>query len=139
MLAAPTSRGNITIRSTDTADLPEINLNWLDTETDQEVAVAAFKRARDVFQSEAMRPVLVGDEFFPGSEYQTDEEILDIIRNAAMTLYHPACTCRMGTEDDPMAVVDSRGRVFGVTGLRVVDASVFPFLPPGHPQSTICT
>ncbi|KAL5357414.1 hypothetical protein BJX96DRAFT_144432 [Aspergillus floccosus] len=138
VLAAPTSRGNITIRSIDTADLPEINPNWLDTETDQEVAVAAFKRARDVFQSEAMGPVLIGDEFFPGSEFQTDEEILEIIRNAAMTLYHPACSCKMGTEDDPMAVVDSRGRVFGVTGLRVVDASVFPFLPPGHPQSTIC-
>ncbi|KAL4892540.1 hypothetical protein BDV59DRAFT_180136 [Aspergillus ambiguus] len=138
VLAAPTSRGNVTIRSADTSNLPEINLNWLDTETDQEVAVAAFKRAREAFQSEAMRPVVIGDEFFPGNDYQTNEEILDVIRDMAMTLYHPACTCKMGVQDDPMAVVDNRGRVFGVSGLRVVDASVFPFLPPGHPQSTIC-
>lgn len=138
VLIAPTSRGNVTISSADTSDLPVINPNWLATETDQEMVVAAYRRARDIFRSEAMAPIVIGDEFFPGDEYETDAEILDIIRDTMMTLYHPSCTCRMGTRDDPMAVVDSRGTVFGVTGLRVVDASAFPFLPPGHPQSTVC-
>jgi choline dehydrogenase len=54
-----------------------------------------------------------------------------------MTVWHPACTCKMGKSSDPMAVVDSKAKVFGVTGLRVVDASAFALLPPGHPQSTV--
>ncbi|KAF9882808.1 hypothetical protein FE257_005140 [Aspergillus nanangensis] len=136
-LEAPTSRGNITIRSSDAAELPVVNPNWLATKTDQEVAVAAYKRVRDILRSNVINPVIIGDEFFPGPQYQTDRQILDVIRNTAMTSYHPAGTCKMGTVRDPMAVVDSRGRVFGVTRLRVVDASAFPILVPGHPQSTI--
>ncbi|RHZ73101.1 hypothetical protein CDV55_107620 [Aspergillus turcosus] len=136
-LVAPTSRGNVTIASNDTSDLPIINPNWLSTEADQQVAIAAYKRIRDMFHSEAMAPIVVGDEYFPGSQYQTDAEILEVIRNTMMTIYHAACTCKMGTRDDPMAVLDSRARVFGVDRLRVVDASAFPILPPGHPQSAV--
>ena len=55
-----------------------------------------------------------------------------------MTVWHAACTCAMGKATDPMAVVDSSAKVIGVSKLRVVDASAFPLLPPGHPQSTIC-
>jgi choline dehydrogenase len=54
------------------------------------------------------------------------------------TVWHAACTCRMGLESDPMAVVDSHARVYGVQGVRVVDASAFALLPPGHPQSVVC-
>lgn len=86
-----------------------------------------------------MASVLTGPEYFPGIEIQTDEEILEVIRNTMMTIYHAACTCKMGTSNDSMAVVDNKARVFGVRGLRVVDASAFPLLPPGHPQSTVCT
>lgn len=137
-LVAPTSRGNVTIASNDTSDLPIINPNWLSTEADQQIAIAAYKRIRGMFHSTAMAPIVVGDEYFPGSQYQTDAEILEVIRNTLMTIYHAACTCKMGTRDDPMAVLDSRARVFGVDKLRVVDASAFPILPPGHPQSTVC-
>ncbi|KAH2804908.1 hypothetical protein KXW38_000762 [Aspergillus fumigatus] len=136
-LVAPTSRGNVTIASNDTSDLPIINPNWLSTEADQQIAIAAYKRIRGMFHSTAMAPIVVGDEYFPGSQYQTDAEILEVIRNTLMTIYHAACTCKMGTRDDPMAVLDSRARVFGVDRLRVVDASAFPILPPGHPQSTV--
>lgn len=137
-IVAPTSRGNVTLRSGNVADLPVINPNWLDTEIDQKLAVAAYKRMRDMFRTSAMKPILHGPEYFPGLEYQSDEEILELIKSTLMTIYHASCTCKMGTRNDSMAVVDHQARVFGVTGLRVVDASAFPFLPPGHPQSVVC-
>lgn len=137
-LVAPTSRGNVSIISADTRDLPIINPNWLATETDQQVAVAIYKRTREAFGSAAMAPVVIGNEYFPGDQIQTDAEILDVIRQTLMTIYHASCTCKMGTDQDRMAVVDSRARVFGVQQLRVVDASIFPVLPPGHPQSVVC-
>ncbi|KAL2846198.1 GMC oxidoreductase [Aspergillus pseudoustus] len=136
VLVAPTSRGTVTLRTADTTDLPLINLNWLDTKSDQEVAVAMFKRMREVFASPAMRRVVIGEEYFPGKQVQSNEDILEYIRENVMILWHPSRTCKMGTADDPEAVVDSRARVFGVNHLRVVDASAIPFLPPGHPQST---
>lgn len=138
VLITPLSRGNVTLKSADTSDLPIINPNWLGDTADQEVAIAMFKRMRKAFQSEAMAPVIIGDEYYPGTGVQSDSEILEFIKNNVMTLWHAACTCKMGTSDDDMAVVDSQARVFGVNGLRVVDASAFPFLPPGHPQSTVC-
>ncbi|GLB02691.1 hypothetical protein AtubIFM57258_006150 [Aspergillus tubingensis] len=137
VLITPTSRGNITLRSADTDDLPVINPNWLATQSDQEVAIAMFKRVRAAFQSKAMAPVVIGKEYNPGLEVQSDEQILQWIKDNVMTLWHAACTCKMGTSDDEMAVVDSQARVYGVQGVRVVDASAFPFLPPGHPQSTV--
>ncbi|KAJ5946731.1 hypothetical protein N7454_003570 [Penicillium verhagenii] len=137
VLISPTSRGNVTLKSADTSDLPIINPNWLGETADQDVAIAMFKRMRQAFQSEAMAPVIIGDEYYPGTQVQSDSEILEFIKNNVMTLWHAASTCKMGTSDDDMAVVDSQARVFGVDGLRVVDASAFPFLPPGHPQSTV--
>jgi choline dehydrogenase-like flavoprotein len=137
-LVAPQSRGTVTISSTSTFDLPVVNPNWLTDPVDASVAVAAYRRVRQAFASRAMRPVLADlTEYFPGPEVQTDEQILQTIRDSVHTVYHAACTCRMGRADDPNAVVDSRARVIGVTGLRVVDASSFALLPPGHPQSTI--
>ncbi|KAJ5273652.1 Dehydrogenase patE [Penicillium angulare] len=136
-IVAPTSRGNVMINSANMADPPIINPNWLATETDQRVAVAAYKRIRDIFNTTAMKPVLAGPEYFPGFSVSTDDEILALIKQTMMTIYHAACTCKMGVQNDSMAVVDSRARVFGVSGLRVVDASAFPILPAGHPQSTV--
>ncbi|KAJ5123515.1 hypothetical protein N7448_009612 [Penicillium atrosanguineum] len=137
VLVAPQSRGNISLKSADTNDLPIINPNWLDSTADQEVAIAMFKRMREAFQSDAMAPVVIGKEYYPGEAVQSNADILEFIRNNVMTLWHAACTCKMGSSDDEMAVVDSQARVYGVQGLRVVDASAFPFLPPGHPQSTV--
>ncbi|KAL4883553.1 hypothetical protein BJY04DRAFT_184878 [Aspergillus karnatakaensis] len=131
VLIATTSQGTITLASSDTSDPPIINPNWLDTESDQQLAVALLKRIRHAFQCEQINTILIGEEYFPGDAVQTDEEILEYIRENIMTIWHPSRTCRMGTADDPMAVVDSKARVFGVNRLRVVDASAFPFLPPG--------
>ncbi|KAL3448414.1 hypothetical protein BJX65DRAFT_317565 [Aspergillus insuetus] len=137
VLITPTSRGNITLHSADTSDAPLINPNWLSTRSDQELAIALFKRIRAAFTNEVMEPVVIGDEYNPGIHVQSDEQILNWIRENVMTLWHPACTCKMGVKSDDMAVVDNKARVFGVGRLRVVDASAFPFLPPGHPQSTV--
>ncbi|KAK8115744.1 hypothetical protein PG984_012246, partial [Apiospora sp. TS-2023a] len=136
-LTAPFSRGNVTIPSSDTRDHPIVNPNWLTDPRDQEMAVAAFRQARAVFSSNASREIVLGGEVLPGSNVTTDAEILAFIRASAAASYHAAGTCAMGRPDDPMAVLDSRARVYGVKGLRVVDASAFPVLPPGHPSATV--
>lgn len=154
------SRGNVTIVSADTNDLPLVNLNYLSSKTDQEVAVQMFRRLRALLNSPSFAPVRVGQEVFPGSAVQTDEEILEQLKESIGPAYHASCTCKsfapfgstefrrklifshgtgaMGKSSDPNAVVDSHARVIGVRGLRVVDASSFPILPPGHPSGTIC-
>jgi choline dehydrogenase len=76
-------------------------------------------------------------EYFPGPAVKTDVQILNVIRDTLHTVWHASRTCRMGKSDDPTAVVDSKGRVYGVEGLRVVDTSSFALLPAGHPQSTV--
>lgn len=137
-LVAPSSRGTIDISSADMADAPLINPNWLTHPADQEIVVAGYKRVREMFNSTVMEDVLIGPEYFPGEDVQSDAEILEVIRKTASTVYHAACTCAMGKEDDKKAVIDTKARVYGVKGLRVVDASSFPILPPGHPVATIC-
>jgi choline dehydrogenase len=111
---------------------PLINLNFLSDPADIDVAVAAFKRTRAIW---AALGVTTGPEYLPGASVSTDDEIIVWIRSSAMTVWHAASTCKMGVSSDPSAVVDSTAKVFGVSVLRVVDASVFPILPPGHPQS----
>ena len=124
-LVAPLSRGNVTIRSADTTDPPVINPNVLTSPTDQQVAVASFKRIRQMFHSSEMAPVLIGDEYFPGSSVRSDEEVLENIRENGVAYYHAGSSCAMGNPNAPntKAVVDSRARVIGVKGVRVVDAS----------------
>ncbi|TVY17343.1 Dehydrogenase patE [Lachnellula arida] len=136
-LVKPFGRGNVTISSADIAISPVVNPNFLADPRDQEVAIAAFKRARQVFQANSILPIIVGAEAYPGANITTDAQILDSLKIQAGPVYHASCTNAMGTADDPLAVVDSHAKVFGVTGLRVVDASALPFLPPGHPQATI--
>ena len=108
-LVAPFSRGNVTINSSDTTVHPVVNPNWLADPRDQEVAVAGFKRARAVLESNATRPVLKGPEAYPGSNYTTDQQILNIIQSSSSTIHHAAGSNRMGQASDPMAVVDSQG------------------------------
>ncbi|KAK4200338.1 GMC oxidoreductase-domain-containing protein [Triangularia verruculosa] len=137
-LVAPMSRGTVTLKSDDTKDLPLIDPKWLTDPTDQAVAVALYKRLRQAFASKAMRGVLADSkEYFPGPEVRIDAQILQVIRNTVQAIWHASCTCRMGKRDDQWAVVDKEARVIGVDGLRVVDASSFALLPPGHPQSTV--
>lgn len=134
-IISPLSRGNLTIASADAAVPPIINPNWLTAPEDKELAIAAFKRVRQAWSQ--MSGVTIGPEVLPGPTYDTDEKILEFIQQSVIQLYHAAATCKMGKSNDSMAVVDSKARVYGVKGLRVVDASSFPFLTPGHPQSGV--
>lgn len=136
------SRGNVTIASASVDDPPRINLNWLSDPADMELAVAGVKRLRDAWGSPfANTPGFkTGPEAAPGEGVQTDEEIRAWIRANVGQIWHPVSTAAMGREKDVAsgrAVVDSRGRVFGVQGLRVADASCFPFALPGHPQAAV--
>ncbi|KAI1085996.1 GMC oxidoreductase [Rostrohypoxylon terebratum] len=136
-LVATLSTGNVTIRSKDMADAPLINPNWLSHPADKEVSIAAFKRTRQVWEAPALRPLLIGDEYYPGKNVSTDDQIWRHIQESFSTIFHAACTCKMGPANDTMAVLDANAKVRGVSGLRVVDASSLPILPPGHPMSTI--
>jgi choline dehydrogenase len=128
------STGNVTISSADASVQPVINPNWLTAPEDVDLAIAGFKRTREIWSH---INVTIGPEYLPGPNVTTDAQILDYIREAAFTLYHASATCKMGRKNDTMAVVDPQARVYGVKSLRVVDASAFPFLPPGHPQATV--
>ncbi|KAM7204684.1 GMC oxidoreductase [Naviculisporaceae sp. PSN 640] len=140
-LIVPQSKGNVTIRSNKISDPPVFDLGWLTDPADTEVAVAAFKRVRkDGWANNALEPIKVGGELVPGEAVQSDEDILKYIRQTANQLWHATGTCAMGKkgEEAKGAVVDSSGRVLGgVKGLRVLDASVFPFAPPSHPTATL--
>lgn len=138
VLVAPESRGTLTISSTDTNVAPVINPNYFHEPSDMNIVVAGFKRARQFFETEALQTIVIGEEHSPGKEVKTDAQIAHFIRENFHTIWHASCTCAMGKVTDPMAVIDSKARVIGVHGLRVVDSSSFPLLPPGHPMSTVC-
>ncbi|KAI1194132.1 GMC oxidoreductase [Nemania serpens] len=137
-LAQPRSRGSVTITSADNAVRPMVDPNYFSDPADVQVAIAGFKRAREFFNSTTLRPFRADDkEAFPGLQVSTDADIELVIKQSFQTIFHAACTCAMGLPKDPMAVVDSAARVYGVSGLRVVDASAFPFVPAGHPMGTV--
>ncbi|KAF2104628.1 alcohol oxidase [Rhizodiscina lignyota] len=139
ILVAPMSRGNISIASADAAEPPLINPNWLTHAVDKEMIVAVFRRAREIWNKLS---ILDGEEYYPGKHVQSDEDILAMARKGLATVFHASSTCKMGKapgdeSGDRMGVVDTKARVYGVKGLRVVDASIMPFLPPGHPMATV--
>ena len=136
-LVSTFSRGNVSINSTDTADNPIISPNWLSDPRDLDMAVAAFQRGRHLFGTKSMQSIVKGEEY-PGLNYTTYSQIEQVIRESANSVYNAAGTNKMGRRSDSMAVVDSKACVFGVDRLRVVDASIFPFLPPGQPSATVC-
>lgn len=127
----PESRGEIRLKSTDPLAAPAIHPNYLSTPLDQEVAIAGMKLSRQVMQSNALAG-LIEEELVPGAVYQTDAELLDAARRIGTTIYHPTSTCKMAPQGDKGAVVDERLRVYGVDGLRVVDASVMPNVVSGN-------
>ncbi|KAF7860727.1 hypothetical protein EAF04_008245 [Stromatinia cepivora] len=137
ILKAPLSRGNITLSSASMLDLPVINLGWFSSLGDSEIAVAIFKRVRQIWDSDPAKSIKIGFEILPGLAVQTDEETLEYTQQNSAPMWHASATCAMGKTGDVNAVVDSRGKVFGVEGLRVVDASIFPFALPGHPQASV--
>jgi len=125
----PTSRGELTLKSANPLEPPRILFNYMGTEQDRKEMRAAIRLTREIFAQSAFDRFR-DEELSPGAQVQTDDEIDAHIRQSAETAYHPAGTCRMGT--DPMAVTDGQGRVHGVRGLRVVDASLMPQIVSGN-------
>ncbi len=125
----PQSRGHVRIVSPDALKHPEIQPNYLCAEADRRVAVNGVKVARRIAAAPSLAPHIT-EEFVPGSDYRTDDELLDAVRRFSQTIYHPTSTCKMGC--DRLAVVDQRLRVHGVGGLRVVDASIMPEIVSGN-------
>ncbi|MEH6632255.1 MAG: choline dehydrogenase [Halopseudomonas aestusnigri] len=127
----PKSRGYIRIKSGDVNDKPEILFNYNEHEDDRAAFRACIRLSREIMEQDAMAPYCE-DEIQPGAELQTDEELDAWIRENAESAYHPSCTCKIGSDDDPMAVLDNDCKVRGIEGLRVVDSSVFPTITNGN-------
>ncbi|GAA3084568.1 alcohol dehydrogenase [Streptosporangium carneum] len=125
----PESKGSVHIRSRNPLTPPAIRPRFLDTELDRTTLVAGMRIARRIVEGPALDPYREY-ELTPGLEVQTDDELLEYVRNHGDTSYHPVGTCRMGS--DTGAVVDGRLRVHGVAGLRVIDASVMPAIVSGN-------
>ena len=126
----PESRGYIRIQSADPLVPPRIVANYLDTQYDRDISIAAIKFARSVTQTQPLSN-LIAREVKPNNP-QSNEAILVFCRETGATIFHPSGTCKMGAADDSMAVVDADLRVRGVTGLRVIDCSVMPRLVSGN-------
>jgi choline dehydrogenase len=126
----PTSRGHLQIRSADPFDYPLIQPNYLSTQLDIDEAIAGNRMLRALAQTKPLSDIIT-EELVPGAQLQGDEALLEDFRKRADTVYHPTSTCMMGV-DAATSVVDSRLRVHGVQGLRVVDASVFPTITSGN-------
>ncbi len=125
----PESLGSIHIRSADPRAQPAIRFNFLADVIDQRTTVDGFRMMRRIVDAAPMDPYR-DEEFSPGKEVQSDDEILNWIRQNSQTAYHPIGTCRMGPGAN--AVVDDRLRVHGLQGLRIADASIFPTMPSGN-------
>jgi choline dehydrogenase len=128
------SRGSVQIKSADPREAPAIRYNYLATENDRRVMVEGLKLIRRIAASRPLADYIVKEEF-PGADLRSDDELLDVVRKSGETVFHPTSTCRMGT--DAASVVDSRLRVRGLAGLRVVDASVMPAVVSGNTNAAV--
>ncbi len=125
----PESRGRVSLASADPMADPVIDPNYLADESDWEVLLDGIERCREIAQADAFDPYR-GEELIPGEDATSREDLRAAVREYAETLYHPVGTCKMGSDDH--AVVDDRLRVHGVSGLRVVDASIMPRITRGN-------
>ena len=130
----PESRGEIKIRTADPTEAPMIAPNYLSHERDRIRAARALRLARHVVSQDALKPY-APEEFRPGPQYQTDDDLARAAGDIGTTIFHPVGTCKMGRLDDPSAVVDSEMRFIGLDGLRIADASVMPTLTSGNTAS----
>jgi choline dehydrogenase-like flavoprotein len=130
----PTSRGSVKIRSGKSGDAPFIRPNYLSTPEDQRVAVDALRLVRHIVSMPALQRYLP-EEYKPGAQLTTDDELLNGARDIGTTIFHPVGTAKMGLDSDPMAVTDARLRVHGIEGLRVIDASIMPTITSGNTNS----
>src|ERR1700761_5873308 len=125
------SRGWVRLKSAHAGEKPTIRFNYMSHPDDWIEMRACVRLTREVFAQKAFDPYR-GREIQPGREVQTDEQIDAFVREHVESAYHPSCTCRMGDENDPMAVVNPQAQVRGLEGLRVVDSSIMPSITTGN-------
>ena len=130
----PQSRGTIAIRNRDPNSAPKISPNYLTHENDRIKAAKGLQLTRKIVSQEALAP-FNPIEHLPGLEYKTDEELAQAAGDVGTTIFHPVGTCKMGEITDKSAVTDSRLKVFGLEGLRIVDASIMPTITSGNTSS----
>jgi choline dehydrogenase len=123
------STGSVHIKSKDATEPPAIRFNFLSTEHDRAGLLAAIRKGRELMATSPLKEI-TGEEIAPGAQMQTDDEILDWVKQTAETTYHPVGTCKMG--NDALAVVNSELKVHGIDGLRIADASIMPTLTSGN-------
>ena len=130
----PTRRGTVQIRSPHCADAPAIAPHYLSTPEDRQVAADSLRVTRRIVAQPALAP-FQPEEWKPGVQFQSDEELARLAGDIATTIFHPVGTTKMGRADDPLAVLDAQLRVRGVAGLRVVDAGAMPTITSGNTNS----
>ena len=133
-LLRPESTGKVTLASSDPSAIPKISFNYLDADPDRKAMIAAFRKVRNLIRQPAWDDVR-GSIENNADEPDTDEDILRWLRQTLGTNYHASSTCRMGSDEG--AVTDQSGRVRGLDGLRVVDASIMPTIVGGNPNATV--
>lgn len=127
----PSARGHVRLAGNDSYAAPKITPNYLSTDADRRTAAAALTLTRRIVAAPALARYQP-QEFKPGPQYRTEEELMDAAGLIGTTIFHPVGTCKMGKKEDATAVVDSALRVIGVAGLRVADASIMPFITSGN-------
>lgn len=130
----PTSRGSVYIKTDQFDDPPAIVPNYLRTDEDRKVPLESLRVTRRI----VARPALAkyrADEWRPGAQYESDEDVARLAGGIGTTIFHPVGTTKMGAETDPMAVLDARLRVRGVVKLRVFDAGAMPTVTSGNTNS----
>ena len=130
----PQGRGEVTLASSDPLDRPVLNPKYLENQDDMGMMVEGIKLARRLLKTKPFSEISKG-EAWPGPDCKTDDDIRKYVKSSLFTISHPAGTCKMG--NDPLAVVDSKLKVHGVEGLRVVDASIMPTIISGNPNAPI--
>jgi choline dehydrogenase-like flavoprotein len=130
----PTSRGSVHIESKDPQLPPKIVPNYLTTDADRRIAVDALRLVRKLCSAPALAPFAL-EEYRPGAHLNSDAELGQAAAELGTTIFHPVGTAKMGLENDPMAVLDSRLKVHGLAGLRVADASAMPAITSGNTNS----
>jgi choline dehydrogenase len=125
------SRGKIELRSSNPGDPPRILVNYLKDDRDRELMRTGIRLVRELVDQSAFSD-LKGDEIFPGNDVRSNEDLNQVLNTHTTTQWHLSCTARMGSATDKGAVVDASGRVHGLSGLRVVDASIMPFVTNGN-------
>ena len=130
----PTSRGLIELNGPDIRNSPTIDPNYLSTTEDRNIASQSIKWCRKIMSTAAYEKY-EPEEYLPGVHIQSDEDLAAAAGDISLSIYHPVGTCKMGTKSDPLAVVDHELRVHGISGLRIIDASIMPSIVSGNTNS----